>query len=502
MTTATVAGRVTYGNLRRPRKPGLLGLGMAATVLLGGGFVIAVLVLMAVGLVAALITAVVVAVATAPLVYGGREGRTGYERLAGVIMFRLAERKGRTTYVTGPAGMTPDGRCRLPGLAAASELVQARDVYGQPFGVLVHPASGQYTVIARVRPTGDELADQDVIDAQVAQWGGWLAHLGKEPGFLGASVTVETSPDPGTALVRMLDRHVDHEAAPPFAAQTAAEIAADYPATGGSTATRIALTYSTATGIGQQKRSREEMLDYLARHAPYLVDALRPAGGMAGQLLTASDICDYTRVAFDPAVARLVEEQRGQPGGTGLSWDDAGPSVAVDERDCYRHDGAVSVSWQMREPPAGTFYETTLKPLLTADDDIARKRVTLLYRPVPAEYTAELSRSDVNAARTRATGRQRITQRDRAAVAAAEQAEAEEARGAGMVQVGMVVSATVTDDTRLEQARAAVEKLSRRSRLGLRPARYTQAVAFAAGMPLGLVLPEHTLLPRVLREAL
>jgi hypothetical protein len=78
----------------------------------------------------------------------------------------------------------------------------------------------------------------------------------------------------------------------------------------------------------------------------------------------------------------------------------------------------------------------------------------------------------------------------------------EEAQGAGLVNFGMVVTATVTDKERLADAVAAVEQTSGTARVLLRRAYGAQDTAFAASLPLGLVLPKHSLLPSEIKDAL
>jgi hypothetical protein len=70
------------------------------------------------------------------------------------------------------------------------------------------------------------------------------------------------------------------------------------------------------------------------------------------------------------------------------------------------------------------------------------------------------------------------------------------------VNFGMIVTATVTDATRLPDAVAAIEQTSGTARVLLRRAYGSQDTAFAASLPLGLVLPKHILLPSEIREAL
>ena len=92
---------------------------------------------------------------------------------------------------------------------------------------------------------------------------------------------------------------------------------------------------------------------------------------------------------------------------------------------------------------------------------------------------------------------------------AAELTAEEEARGAGLVAFGMLVTATVADADLLDDpraavdaARAAVDNLAATARSQLRPVYGSQDSAFAAALPLGIVLDAHLAVPREFRESM
>ena len=78
----------------------------------------------------------------------------------------------------------------------------------------------------------------------------------------------------------------------------------------------------------------------------------------------------------------------------------------------------------------------------------------------------------------------------------------EEASGAGLVNFGMLVTATILDRADAPDARAAIDNLASASRLRLRPVYGSQDSAFAAALPLGLVLTKHVKIPAEWREKL
>jgi len=66
----------------------------------------------------------------------------------------------------------------------------------------------------------------------------------------------------------------------------------------------------------------------------------------------------------------------------------------------------------------------------------------------------------------------------------------------------MLVTATVLDGQDGADARAAIDNLASGARLRLRPVYGSQDSAFAAALPLGLVLTKHVKIPAEWREKL
>lgn len=280
------------------------------------------------------------------------------------------------------------------------------------------------------------------------------------------------------------------------------EIADTYPAGSAQIQTRITITFCGAAAEGVRARGTDEMASEIGNRLPMLLAGLRTTGaGTTVRACTGQDIVDATRIAYDPAVAMTVEQARND-GGTGLTWDQAGPVFAEAGYEDYRHDRAWSKTWQMSAPPRGVFYATSLQRLLQPSRDIDRKRVTILYRPEDPATAAFHVEQDVNTATFNASQTRRASSRALADIAAARQQADEEARGAGLVRFGIIVTATVTDREKLPLAARTVRALSAPARLQLREALGNQDTAFAAGLPLGLVLPHHMFIPPALRDAL
>jgi hypothetical protein len=66
----------------------------------------------------------------------------------------------------------------------------------------------------------------------------------------------------------------------------------------------------------------------------------------------------------------------------------------------------------------------------------------------------------------------------------------------------MVVTGTVLTAEKIPDMIAAIDNLAAGARVLLRPAFGSQDSAFAAGLPLGIVLSSHLSVPSAIREAL
>lgn len=488
---------VAYSDLRRPSTPGIWGLSTVQSALLLASALplIGFAALGQILLMGAWI--LLVAVLALPLFFPARDGRNFYQRRVARMVFKRSKRRRLNEYAAGPTGHVLDGKCRLPGLHAESELLDARDAYGQPFAVLHLPSHHHYSVVIDAAADGDELTDQATINSQVAHWGAWLANLANHPEIIGASVTVETAPDSGVRFRRNLVSQTS-ENTPGFADAVIQEIARTGPVGSAEITTRLTLTFTGK--VEGSVRPTEDVIQEIGNLLPTLVGSLALTGaGTTCRALNAQDVIDSTRVAFDPSVALLVEQARSE-GGTGLTWNEAGPVGHDAEWDYYRHDRAWSKTWQMSEAPRGIFYASSLQRLLRPHRDIARKRVTILYRPQSPLQTARAVESDVKS--TRWTASQRNSARMQSDVHAAQRAAEQEAQGAGLVRFGIVVTATVLAEDDLPLAERAIESLSAPARLRMREALGNQDAAFASGLPLGLVLQHHLALPPALQDSI
>jgi hypothetical protein len=491
----------TYGNWRTPRSPGLWNLGTIGTGVLMGGVVLAIIVVATAGVLLAIVVLAILALALSSLMVHDRHGRSGLDAIGVRLGWWQARSAGAHLYRSGPLGRSRWGSFQLPGLLAQSKLTEATDAWGHPFALLELPVSGHFSVVLKTEPEGASLVDGEQIDIWVARWGEWLAALGEEPGLIGAAVTVETAPDTGRRLRQLIESRIDPDA-PELARRVLGEIVDAAPV--GSAAINVWVSLTFQAFARGRRRQADEFARDLGARLPALYQRLAGTGAGAAEPIGAQELCEVIRGAYDPAAARTIEEAHSEGVTPTLAWPDVGPAAAEAGWGHYRHDGATSVSWMMTGAPRGEVHSSVLWRLLAPHHDIARKRVTLLYRVLDPGLAARVVEADKRTADFRvnsATRPSEHTLREQRATLATAQ---EEARGAGLVDFGMLVTATVesADAEALASAEATMENLASGARVTLRRAYGSQDSAFAAGLPLGIVLSRHLKLPQEIRSAL
>lgn len=461
-----------------------------------GGLVLVIAVLALAGPVQAGATVAVLGLALAALSARDRHHRNGLQRAGTRGGWWRTRRKRAHIYAAGPFGQVPYGTYQLPGLLAPSTQVEWRDVYDRPFSLLHVPGDNSYAVTLSADPDGASLVDQGQINQWVAHYGLFLAGLAAEPNLVGAAVTVETAPDSGTRLHREVETNTDPNSHD-IAQAVLAEVVRSYPIQSSTVRAYASMTFA---GAG---RKADEVGRELSTRMPGLTALLAGTGAGAVRPMSAAELNEVVRVAYDPAMATSFDASRAvspqQP--LVLPWDQVGPARAEEGWDFYRHDSGVSTTWVMTEPPRGEVPETVLQRLLEPQAGVTRKRVTFLYRPLDPAAAARTVERDQRNAESQA---RRSPRSARAAkqLAAANRTAEEEARGAALVNFAIVVTATVADPERLPRVRATVENLAVASRLTVRPVYGGQATAFAAALPLGLVTSRHVRVPAELRAAM
>lgn len=487
-----------YGGWGRPDRGGLGNMNTAATVLLVLGPMVAVGVFIVASWLVTLIYLAVWGALMLALAVRDRHQRTILHTAGAVAGYTRARATRATMYRSGPVSRIPLGRHMLPGLLASSELSEHTDSHGRAFAIIRYPSTRHYAVVIGCEPDGMSLVDHHTIDHRVAQWGHWLAALAGEPGLHAASVTVETTPDSGARLRREVSSSLAQDA-PDLARAVYQEIMDTYPAGSAQARSWVTLVFR---GGNRRRRNASEIAVEVASRLPELTSNLQHVGAGVATPLTAQAVCEIARTAYDPAAGRLLEMAHANQETPVISWDDCGPVATQTAWDHYRHDSGVSRTWAMTGAPRGESYSSVLARLLEPARDVDRKRLTLTYRPYDPARAARTVEQNVDKADFRVTGSRRATSRSRAQLRAAQQSADEEARGAGLVQFDLMVTATVSDVEALPDASAVIDSLAASARLQLRPVYGSQDSAFAAALPLGVIPADHSSVAASARESL
>lgn len=454
----------TYGGWRERRGFGVAGLsGRQTAVALVAVFTLLVLALVNPGLLAVLGLPLLAAVVVATMRVKGESLLSAVGRHG---MWTVARRRGWTRY-------RAIGNTALPGVLRALTMLEAQDSAGRTVGLLWNARVGTLSAVVPLEPVGLSFVSDSQIRQWVHAWGRWLTQLGYLPGVRHMVVTVHTGPSPPGDQV-----YATHESADSLAADVMRQLEAEEVAQGSRTS-RTVITIATAVANESElDQATNRLLELIAG-----MDSSVAACGVAVlPAMSAEDLIVWVRCAFEPGAAAS--------GATG-TWTDARPTATEEFWDRYQHDSVVSAAFTWDETPAESAPPEVLVRLLGPSD--YRKRVSLVFEPIPAHEAAREVDRQAEAAVFRSQYRRRLgrdeTARDRMDLEKARQTATEQAAGAGLVDVGLY--AVVTADTEAELSRCASDLINRagESRIRLRRNYGAQAATFAATVGVGFVPP-------------
>ncbi|MFF4330727.1 SCO6880 family protein [Streptomyces sp. NPDC001591] len=368
----------------------------------------------------------------------------------------------------------------LPGVGASTTLIKAHDpTTGRSVGVVHDRATGRMTISTLLAPGGSLMAPTSSVQGGLRTWSSVLDGMSTDDMIKGASVTIQITPGAGDALADDVKARQD-PGAPQLAKQIITELVRTTPHATASVASWMSVTVDPAAAANPPADLAEQVAEALKA-----VDSLDLSGTGTDieRRATDVDLRRLVRSAYDPAVFNARDADFED-----LSWGECGPQAADDGWEEYAHDGGVSVSWVLREMPRRPIAYSVLLPLLAPGR--FQRRITLAYRVLdPYEGEAVLEREISSAhQREQATaevkGRSKWSQR--ADTQRAEQAAAQMAGGAQVVDWTLMVTVTARDAAQLPAARQELERSVKAMRgIRMRPAYGAQAAVFAAGLPLG-----------------
>jgi len=455
-----------------------MGMSTNQTLIVGGLFVTGMVTITL--LPAALVFVVPVLLVVGVLIAGRWHGEPLWDVITRHLTWRVAQRRGWNTYRAG-VGVPADAAWQLPGALAPTALLSASTDLGVEFGVVWNRRSGTLTAVLRVAPSSTWLVDAAQADQWVGNWHGWLAKLGYARTVKSVAVTVETAPAPASALAAAVRGRMDPNA-PAAARAVLDDLLAAAPTAAAQITTRVAITIDPALAVVTLDTVEEQCAE-MSRLLSGLEVSLGACGVAVMGRATTDQIAGWVRVAFDPAARSTIAG-----GASGLTWADARPVAAQEAWDSYTHDSGVSVSWAWDEAPRQAVTADVLARIMGPGPHA--KRVTMVYRPVAAAQAARELEGEAQATLFKAQMRRKQgrdeSARDLADRERAQQAAREEARGAGLVDMQMFATATVTDPAQLSAAVAEVEHRAEESRIRLRRLYGGQPVGFAVGLSCGI----------------
>ncbi|MDY3128140.1 MAG: SCO6880 family protein [Corynebacterium sp.] len=411
-----------------------------------------------------------------------RGGRNVAEMAQMVIQDLARNSAGENTYYSGPFSTVPGGLYRLPGILAATRLVEATDVQGQPVALIVDENFSDVTVVFDAQLSGQTAVTQDERNALTAGWGQWLASLSLPGDIRSASMTVSTRPSSGELVREEVSRLVVPDA-PELARRILGEAADQLSAGLPEVSAHIAITIKVPREHLRGDRFVEAIMTRLSSFTEPLAWAGILARPMDEELLVSR-----VHAAFNPAAEADFEQIAVRSQKHGLAWTNCGPQCAEAQRGSYMHDGVWSRTWEMTQAPRSSFEDRLLTRLLAPHPRLTRKRVTLVYRPYEAGAGARLVEAEHQDALVAAnSGRGAVSARAEVRLEMTQASRRAQARGAQLGRYSLYVTTTVDNPAKLASASQDIAQLAATSSLTLRPAYRQQDVAFATALGVGQV---------------
>ncbi|MEV0780522.1 SCO6880 family protein [Streptomyces sp. NPDC050428] len=443
------------------------------------------------------------------LAFGRVMGLSADEWISLAVRHQIAVAKKQNLFISGALAprsqKTGEQPMDLPGVLARLRILDAPDGLGGQLGIVHDPVAGTYTAITRVTFPGLALVDTARQNSRVASWAALLrAYCTEDSPVVRIAVHQRCLPDDGAALRSWTARHIAPDAPAPAVTALAEVMEGAGPAaTSRETYLSVSLSASRArlaikgAGGGQVGAAA-----VLVRELHAMQGALSGAGLRTAEWLSPRAVAATIRTAFDPDAQMMLATQdaaaqtpgwEGTPPGVDPAL--AGPAAAETNWGIYQHDGAWTVSYQVRTWPQAYVYATFLQPLLRPRLN-ARRSMSLVYETLgPRRARQDLAREKAKRSSARhlrsKTGRDESEDERREEQRARTQDHAR-AAGQGVVRMTGLLAVTVTDLGELETACAELQADAAAAGLELRRMWGAQDVGFAAAaLPLAQGLPDR-----------
>jgi hypothetical protein len=489
--------RTTYrfGPLERRGIFGAVRTGQALTLAVGG--VLAIVVLnhapnAAGGLVATLVFALAVIIATAPigrrtavewlpiLVLGATRRLRGRHRFRSTLPAQGVRRRGTSP---GQAGLTQLDPDPPPGLRDVRIL--ATGYRDRTIGVLSERRGRRLTAVLACRVGSFALLDPEAQERRLARWG--LVLSGASGTAIRRLQWIErTVPAQGDELARWVA--AERDPAVPLRGTPMIDSYLELIETTSQVTQEHEILLAVQVDAGRiRDRGAKAAMQALVEQAERVAQGLEAAEVKVLGALSGGQLARALRTAFDPyarselAVLETADHQR-----DGLSEAGAWPIGAEESWEQYRSDGAVHATYWIGGWPRVEVSPMFMDALLGRSSAV--RTVAVTFEPIAIDRSTREVEAAVTRDRADRELRRRFGQSDTARQRQAEEAtmrrEAELAAGHGEVRFAGFITVTARDRDDLRRACAEVHDHAARARLELHRLYGQQAEAFTFTLPL------------------
>lgn len=369
----------------------------------------------------------------------------------------------------------------LPGVLSTLKVRDEVDGLGNPVQLLHHTRANQLSVTIESAPAGISMNTQAKTTDLVSNYASWLSSLSGENGLRGAQVVIDSVFESAAPLAESILSNLKPDA-PAVAQQIARESAGMLPERVASVRAYTVLGYKISELADDVDGAAAEVLSMIPRH----LKALSAAGAGVSQVMSDADYADLMYTAYDPRRNAEVAQEIKDRVPAYRSFEGAGPAYfnAAHPRVVF-HDGVASMTIMMTEPSKSKITDHSFEKLFAPNRNFLRKRVSLIYRPVPASAQHARVNNASRATTTEVSSKKRRTAFDKKKKAAAEAAMNQAAEGAVIQEWALMVTVTF-EPNRAAQRTAENELKALMGGLKWCFADFTADAAFHQTLPLGL----------------
>lgn len=369
----------------------------------------------------------------------------------------------------------------LPGVLSTLKVRDEVDGLGNPVQLIHHTRADQLSVTIESAPAGISMNTQTKTTDLVTNYAAWLSSLSGENGLRGAQVVIDSVFESAAPLAESILSNLKPDA-PEVAQQIARESAGMLPERVATVRAYTTLGYKISELADDTAGAAAEVLSMIPRH----LKALSAAGAGVSHVMADADYADMMYVAYNPHRNAEVAQEIKDDIRAFRSFEGAGPAYFNSSHPrVVFHDGVASMTIMMTEPSKSKITDHSFEKLFSPNRNFLRKRVSLIYRPVPASAQHARVNNASRATTTEVSSKKRRTAFDKKKKAAAEAAMNQAAEGAVIQEWALMVTVTF-EPNRAAQRTAENELKALMGGLKWCFADFSADAAFHQTLPLGL----------------